>query len=272
MSEQPPTYEKAWNPLTFRGLSQFASSKLPRLLLVEFFFALLLFTAVVWFVAANYAPIIVTAIHQFPETARLENGELKGIDTRIEAEGKFLSITIDPNDLSDTGTGDVQFGFGNTNFVVCSVVSSSWGCLTFPYSTEPQDLKRSTVQPWWGARQPFIIAATGLGVAVAMFVALALIALVLMWIAMFVAYFADKHLTPYRAWKYAMAAQLPGVIVLAAAVFLYGSQAMDLLGVGIFYALHIVVDLVYLLGGIFFLPHISGAVTTNPFGTAKKSS
>ncbi|MDB6027627.1 MAG: hypothetical protein JWM68_3850 [Verrucomicrobiales bacterium] len=269
MSEQDQSYRKAWNPLTFRGVAKFASSKLPRLLLIEFLFSLIIFSTVVWFIAKNYAPIIVKTIEQLPDTGRLENRTLKGIESRIESEGKFLSLTIETNDLADTGTGDLQVGFGETNIFVCSVVSSSWGCLTFDYPPDTLDLNRSSVQPWWGARQPIIIGTVGVCFIVIVFAGLALIAIALMWLPKFVAYFADRKLTLLEAWKLSVAAQFPGIIVLGAAVILYGSQSMDLLSIGVFYAMHIVVDLVYLIGAVFFLPRIATKVA-NPFGSSEK--
>ena len=267
MSEQDSPTPKAVQPLTFRGLARFAGAKLPRLLLVQFLFSLLLFWAVVWFANRNYAPIITSVIKELPETGKLENRKLLDVDEHLEGEGKFLSIAVDTIDIRDTGNGDVQIGFGETNFVVCSFLSASWGCLSFSYPTESVDISRSVVQPWWGARQPFLIAGFGGMILIATMIGIALIAFVLMWLARYVAYFADRRLTNFEAWKYSVAAQLPGVVVLSAAVFLYGVQAMDLLGLGVFYVLHIVVDVVYLLGAIAFLPRIDGVITSNPFGS-----
>jgi hypothetical protein len=265
MSEQDSSTQKALQPLTFRGLARFAGAKLTRLFVIQFLFSLVLFASVVWFANRNYAPVIVSVIRQLPETGELKNGKLTGIDDRLEGEGKFLSLVADSIDISDTGTGDVQVGLGETNFVVCSFLSSSWGCLSFSYPNESVDLSRSFIQPWWGARQPFLIAAFGGIVVLATMIGLGLIALVLMWLARYVAYFADRRLTNLEAWKYSVASQFPGLVVLAAAVFLYGVQAMDLLGLGVFYVLHIIVDLVYLVGAIAFLPRIDGVITSNPF-------
>lgn len=269
MSEQEPI-QKAWNPLTFRGAARFAPAKLPRLLLVELFFSFVVFVAVVWFVGKNYAPVIAKTTQKLPEMAHLEKGELTGIDSRIETDEPFLSLVIDVDDFSDTGTGDLQIGFGKTNVMVCSVDSSSWGCLTFDYPSDYLDVSRSSLQPWWGARQPFIIGGVGVLFVIGIFITLPLIAVVLMWVPKFFAYFADRKLTVRQAWNLAMAAQLPGLIVLAASVVLYGAQLMDLLGVGVFYILHILVDLVYLIGAVFFLPRIEGVLTSNPFGGSPK--
>ena len=111
MTEQDQTYNKAWNPLTFRGLARFATAKWPRLLLVQFVFSLALFASVIWFVAKNYAPVIVQTIHQLPETGKLEKGELRGIESRIETDGKFLSLVVYTNDFNYNRTGDFKVAF-----------------------------------------------------------------------------------------------------------------------------------------------------------------
>ncbi len=270
MTEQGQTSQKAWNPLTFRGLARFASSKWPRLLLIEFVFSLVVFASVIWFVGKNYAPVIVQTIHQLPETGRLEKEQLQGIESRLETDGRFLTLVVDTNNVTDTGTGYLQVAFGQTNVFICSDISSSWGCLVLDYPGETIDLSRSTVQPWWGARQPLIIMAVGAFFIVAIFVTLPLIALCLLWLPKFLGYFADRQLNFQEAWKLAIAGQFPGLIVLAAAIVLFGTQAMDLLGLGVFYVLHIVVDIVYLVAAVPFLPRIEGVITSNPFTISKK--
>jgi hypothetical protein len=272
MSEQDQTYRKAWNPLTFRGLAVFATSKLPRLFLVAFSFSLIIFIGVVWFVSKNYAPVVVQAVQQLPDTGRLENREIKGINERIQGETKFLALTLDTKDLSDTGSADVQIAIDRTGVWVCSGISSSWGCLSFDLPSETVDLSRLNVQPWWGARQPIIIAIVGVLFLVVTFVILSVLAFILMWLPKFVAYFADRKLTLKEAWRLAFAAQLPGIIVMGAAIVLYGTQAMGVLGVGVFYVLHILVDIVYLFGAVFFLPRVVEPIRSNPFGSSTKNS
>lgn len=259
----------AWNPLLPRGLAAFAQARLSRLLLVEFVFGLIMATAVVWFFARNYEPIISQTISQFPDTAELSNGELIGFDPAPHMDGKFLSLTVDSTESGEEGTGDLGISFSSTSFSVCSI----GGCLEFDYPASAElDLGRSTVEPWWGARKPYIIGGIGLALTGGIFMGVALLALALMWPARLLAYFADRKLSTQEAWKLAVAAQMPGIVVLSAGIVLYGAQLLDLLGLGVFYVLHVLVILTYLCIAPFFLPQVPDAVNlkANPFDKPKE--
>ena len=256
MADEP---RPAWQPFTFGGVAAFASAPLLRLLLVQLIVAIIASASIVWFLAHAYGPVVSSTIEQLPETAAIEAGYITGVDAPVIVETKFLSVQIDTSqDPQFSESSDLQIELRKGDGRACSLLRSLLGCVEFDY---PRDhtisLARSHLEPWWGARQPLIWALTFIAAIVYMFVSWAVLAVVWMFVAKIIAWFADRGLSWFGAWKACSAALMPGALLLALAVRLYHWQVIDLITLSVFYFAHLIVGLVYVIGGPFKCPKLA---------------
>jgi hypothetical protein len=254
-AEAAPSPGSAWQPFTFGGLAAFSRARLTRLLVVELIAAVVVGLSAVWFLHASYGPVILQAIQEMPDTARIDRGRLTGVGTDIIAESKFLAIAITPEANSQIGqSADLQVQFRHTNFRVCAVLRPNWG-MEFDYVPGVSiDLGRSRLEPWWGAWHPVIYVTAGLLVILLLFGIWALLAVIYTLPAKFIAWFTDRDLSWGGAWRMCCAAHISGALVMIMATFLYNWRAIDLVGLLFFFVAHLVVDWVYVIGGAWACP------------------
>ena len=262
MSEAEPKISLP-HPFTPRGVARIAVASSGRLVLIGILVAVFAAGSIVWFVGKAWSPIISAAIREMPEQSKIENGRLSGADSGVMADGKFLSISVDLEPHDEAGIGDLRIRLFDTFFEVCSL----FGCFSFPYGNSVvMHLGYSTASPWWGAWQPAILAGIGAGSVLMLFAAWAFFALIYVWPAKVIAYFADRDLKFRRAWKLGIAAQFPAALFLGLCIILYGSQVFDLPAFLIFYGLHFVLAICYCLVAVYFIPRLSSADSRpNPF-------
>ena len=88
------------------------------------------------------------------------------------------------------------------------------------------------------------------------------------------AFFKDRQLTVLGSWKLAAAALLPGALLTAAGIVLYGLGLIDLLQFLFLWALHLMVGWVYLFVSPLRLPRASDAAAAprDPFAKPKPPS
>ena len=91
--------QRAWLPLTPRGVAAFAQTRLSRLWLIQFFVALFAAAVIAWTVNVAWLPVMRDAIHQLPEQGQLSAGVLKWHRESpcLLAEGHWLAISVDTN-------------------------------------------------------------------------------------------------------------------------------------------------------------------------------
>jgi hypothetical protein len=243
----PPT---AWQPLTFGGVAAFTNARLGRLLAAELVAAVVLAAAVVWFLHRAYCPVILHAIQNMPETARVAKGRLQGVPGTLIAESKFLAIAVTPQGGREIGQdADLQIQLRQDDLCAGSIFWPDWG-LDFDYGRGTAfDLARSNLEPWWSAWQPVLLIGTGAALVLILLLFWAVLAAIYMAPAKFIAWFADRYLAWGGAWRLASAASLPGSLVLLGAVILYGGSVIDLVGLSFFGAIHFVVGWIYVVGG-----------------------
>ena len=256
----------AWQPFTFGGVAAFARARLGRLLLAELTAALLVSGCVVHFLHRAWSPAILQAIQQMPESAKIADGRLTGIDETLVSETKFFAIAVTPGSSGQIGqSADVQIQFRPSDFRVGSVFRPDWGW-EFDYEPGVLNLSRSTLEPWWGAWHPILLTVAGLAVLTLLFCIWAVLALIYTVPAKFVAWFADRQLTWVGAWRLSSAAMLPGAFLVGAAILLYGWQAMDLIGLASFFLAHMLMGWVYVAGGAWACPRLfHDVLKQNPF-------
>jgi hypothetical protein len=250
-------------------VAAFARAGLGRLLVAELVFAILAGGGVAGFVRRACSPAILQAIQKMPETAKITNGRLVGFDATIIGETKFLAIAFTPESSDQIGqSADIQFQFRPTDFRVGSVFRPDWGW-EFDYGPGTSlNLSRSNLEPWWGAWQPVLLAAVGVGIVALLFGIWAVLALIYTVPAILLALFGDRQLSWFGAWRMSVAAQLPGAFLMGIAIFLYGSQAVDLIGLAFFFVAHLLMGWIYVVGGAWASPRLHMTVIKqNPFIT-----
>jgi len=188
-----------------------------------------------------------------PESARLENGELKGVNAAVLQEGQIVSLMVDAQDsrlLSPTK--DVQINFGRTGFEICILRGVagpySFGCVGWPYRREWNlPLGRSVLEPWWGAWHGMIFAAIGLAVFLALVVSWVFLAMLYTFPVRVYAFVMRRKITWAGSWRLAGAALMPGAIFLAMGLWAYAFFLIDLVRFLLIFLLHFVIGWVYLV-------------------------
>ena len=262
----------AWEPLTPRGVAAFAHAKLSRLLLVQFIVALLAAFSVVWFLDNGCFPTIRAAIQSLPDAGKISSGKLdwRGDSSQMLAEGKFLAFDVD---LDHSGqiisTADLQIEFGRESVRVSS--SPGYGYAEFPYPPDRfAPFNRTELEPVWDAWAAEILFITAVATVISLLLSWWIIATLYFLPVWFLGFFANRDLNFRAGWKISGAALLPGALLMAAGIFLYGFGFMNLVSFGFFFAAHFVLGWVYLFVSLLFLPRISAAPAKgNPFADKK---
>ncbi len=266
----PPTTDSAeiaWEPLTPRGVAAFGQARLSRLLLVQLLIALLAGAVTAWFVQRNWAPVISAAIAQMPAEGIIRGGQLDwpGASPVRLGEGHFLALAVDlKHEGQARSPAHVQAEFGERDVKLMSLL----GYISVPYPRGyALGFNRSDLAPWWGAWRPALLALVVIGVALGLMCVWALLATAYSVPVSLVALFADRALGWRGSWRLSGAALMPGAIVFTCACILYGLGALDLVQLGIAWALHLVIGWVYLPLAIWNTPRVPGtdAATSNPF-------
>lgn len=262
----------AWQPITPSGVAAFAGARIGRLLILQLIVAGLVVWCVLWFVTANWFPIVREAIAQLPDQGHIQNQQLSTphVSTTPLTENRFLAIVIDADGVGTPSVAtDLRVEFHRRNVAFCSV----FGCLNFDYPKDSTiQFNRPELQSRWGAWQPMILWIAGLGVVVWLFLNWFLLATLYFVPVRVYTFFKDRQVTLLGSWKLCGAALLPGALLAAGTILLYGLGLVDLLRFLWLFSLHIIVGWVYALVSPLRLPRASDALpktTRNPFGEDK---
>ena len=228
-------------------MARFAVASRWRLLEVELVFALLVAATAVWFVQQAWVPEIEKAIQQMPATGEIRGGRLAWpSEAVLLQEGPFMRIDVRPGGFTEMGvveSADLVLAFGPNDLQVGS--SLGLGLLTLPYPTGwILSFSKTELEPWWGARSHMVLAGFGL---------LLILALLCAWYALGWLYmvpvkiFSVNQVSWAGAKKIAIAAQMPSVLVMIAAIVLYGLKQINLVGLLAVWGVHLVLPWVYLM-------------------------
>ena len=261
----------AWQPLTPRGVAAFTLAPLGRIVLVQFIVALLAAASVIWFLATVWFPATRGAIRQLPDIGFIQDQQLSSPRTSTEplVENRFLAfvVNVDGTSIPNIAT-DLRVEIHRRNFALCSLL----GCLRLDYPRRSTvQFNRPELESWWAAWELTIYSAAGIAVVFGVFASWMLLAVIYCPIARIYAFFKDRQLTLRGSWKLASAALLPGALLMAAGIVLYGLGLIDLVQFLILWALHFILGWVYLFVSPLRLPRASDAapVRRNPFGGTK---
>jgi hypothetical protein len=245
MDSSPASPRPAWLPLTPRSVATFAATSLRRLALTQLVLALglaLLMVATVqdtWF--ANFRELI----EHLPAEGAIRGGQLEWtnpVPARL-IEDRYLAVAVDPERTGALGQeADLTLLLGSTNFLAASVL----GYAAVPYPPQYTiSLRRDDVAAWWGARELFLTTGVGVGTGLFWLLLWWLLASVF-WLPVWVlGALARRDLPPAAAWKLAAAAQLPGLVVFAAALASYRFGWINLLRLGYGFGLSLAVAWAY---------------------------
>jgi hypothetical protein len=257
----------AWQPVTPRGVAAFANAPLGRLLLVQFAVALLAAIAVVWFMRADWFPVVTQALSHVPEQGQVRAQYLDwaGPSPTTLAENRYLALTVDlKHEGQARSPAHLQVEFGRSDFRIISL----FGFCDRAYPRHWRvAANRLELQAWWGAWTPPLLAIAAIGTIAALMVSWTMLATVYALVAWLIGFFADRDLSFGGSWRLAGAAQMPGALLMSGAALAYGLGVVELPGFLVATGAHVVVGWVYVLVGPRLLPRRtdSASVKENPF-------
>jgi hypothetical protein len=201
-----------------------------------------------------------------------EQGQIRG--ERLEwpgesptslAENRFLALTVDLKHAGKArSAAHLQAEFGENSAKVFSL----FGYFEKRYSRKWRiAFNRQELQPWWGAWTPALLALTAMGVVVALMLSWSVLSLLYGPVAWLIAFFADRELSFRGSLRLAGAALMPGALVFTAAIVSYGLGLIDLVGLLIMAAAHVLAGWIYVCVSPWFLPPSAEAkpLKDNPF-------
>ena len=259
----------AWQPLTPKGVAAFALARFNRLFWVQGVVAALAAASVVWFLYANWCPVIRTAMHALPSEGSIRDGRLEypSSGPEVLAENPYLGMLVRLDEFSLTSAGaDVRIEFRPRTVQVCSLL----GCMVRAYSKGVVPFTAQEAVPWWQAWETPWLAIVFVVVALALLSIWNVLAALACLPVRTYCYFADRSATVAGSWRLAGAAALPGAMFLAGALVLYGVGAIDLLRFLFAVPVHLLIFLVYLVWSPLRLPFVPEVrpPDQNPFATA----
>ena len=213
--------------------------------MVELFFALMVAATVVWFVQQAWAPVIDKTIRQMPPTGEIRGGRLAWPSGAVlQQEGPVMRIDVRPGGFANVvESADLVLAFGSSDLRIGS--SLGLGLLTLPYPTGwILSFNKTELEPWWGARSHMVLAGLGL---------LTILALLGAWSALGLLYmfpvkvFSFNRVDWAGAKKIAIAAQMPGALVMSVGIVLYGLKQLDLVALLIVWGVHLLLPWMYLM-------------------------
>jgi len=261
----------AWEPLTPRGVAAFARARPGRLLVVQFFVAVLTAIAVDWLLACGCFPTITAAIKQLPDQGEIRASQLSwhGESPQLLAEGGFLAFDVD---LEHTGqiqsSAQARIEFGRETVRVFSLLGyHEWN---YPPGWIV-DFNRTDLEPLWDAWKPDLLGIAAGVVVVGLMLAWAVLATVYFLPVWLICFFADRDLNFRQCWRLAGAALMPGALLLTAAIALYALGALDLIQMSFAFGAHFVLGWIYLFISPLFLTRMSPSEKRNPFVSKSQS-
>ena len=264
MSDESENKAGAWQPVTFKGVAQFAHASLGRLFLAQLAVAALTAIVVVWFLTTAWIPVVEQAIGQTRPGAAIEQGKLvwPGGQAQRLAESSFIEFIVAPGEDHGIGqTADLQVELSAGELKLRSL----FGYLALPYSTERISLNPGDVEATWGAWKGPLAATVGGLTVVWLLVVWFVLAAVYSVPALLFGFYANRPTAFAERFKLSAAALLPAALLLDAAIFLYALGQLTLVGLVVAVVLHVALGWAYLIIAMLQLPTVETAEGGNPF-------
>lgn len=260
-------------PFTPRGVAAFARAGFRRLVVAQFIFAVLAAIAVAHFFHSACFPAVQAAIDNLPVTGQIQSGQLAWTGgPQTLADGRFLAFNVDPDHSGQwrSATADLQVEFGQDTVRIKSI----FGYADFSYPAgESVPFNQPQLDPFWKAWRAeilFSIVVATIVILPAIWWILAALYFLPVWL---LGYFANRDLNLKASLKLSCAAQLPAALLMIAAIFLYTLNVLNLIAFLFVLGGHFVLQWLYLLSALPFLPRTpiaTAAPEENPFKTTGK--
>lgn len=251
-------------PTTLGGVAALARGSAGRLFTWQLAFALLASGTVVWAAQVTWGRALEHAIQSLPEEAAIERGRLKwtGSEPAVLHRGSFLSIVVEPRGRRETGlSADVNLLLEDGRLAVKSLFG--WMEIPLP-ETLNFSLGRLDVEGAFEAWKVPAWMAMGVVACLGIFLSWIALATVYSLIFWFAARVFGWYLGLARAWRLGAACLLPGALLMTAAIALYATRQLTLIGLLLALPAHLVVGWFYGSGA---LPRTAArrGTHTNPF-------
>jgi hypothetical protein len=254
-----------WEPVTPRGVASFSRASFERLGVVQAIMALSIALILVWVLATGFFPTISRAIQQLPDSGQILHGELALSEDspQLLAEGHFLAFIIDAKHSGQIRSpAQFQFEFGADSLLIFSL----FGVAEVDYPSDQSFyFNRTDLQPKWGAWAPDILGLVGILVFVGLMVSWSVLATLYCLPVWLVAFFANRDLNFIQSWRLAGAAMMPGAMLMALSLWLYGVGAFDLVKLCFAFVMHLLIGWIYLLVSPLFVARSVPPDPKNPF-------
>ena len=265
-SDKPLTPRQAWQPLTPRGVAAFAGATSGRLLVAQMIVAAIVVAAVIWFLQIAWFPVITAAIEHLPAAGEIRHGTLSygAASPQTLAENARLAIAVDVEHSRPADrVADVTVVLEKNGGTLCGAL----GCRWLPYDRNYRiAFNRAEVEPAWGAWRGPLLGIVSLLTVGFLFLSWWSVAFLYTPLVKLIAFFCDRFVTWRGAWRLSAAALLPGALLMALAIVLYGFGAIDLFRFSLLYVLHVLSGLVFVSTSPFFLPKgVDITTEKNPF-------
>ena len=251
-------------PFTPRGVASFAQTGWGRLFAWQLVIAVTLGGSVLLVLGQHWAVVMDRAIQDhLPAQTGLRAGQLIWPDDQpqVFAHNRYLCVLVDPNAAADHGQlADVQIELRRGSWVCSSV----FGEMEFDYLQCDLPLTREQFVPWWGSRRPFLLLGLGAAAGLAGWLGWLALGFLAIWPAKIIAYYSDRKRGFAQLWRMAAAAFLPASALLAMGVLCYALRLLPLMGLLVFFPLHLILGGGYLFLSSFYLPNLE-ASSENPF-------
>ena len=250
---EDPSEKTSGFPITFAGVSSFASTGWKRLFLWQAVVVATMAGSLMLLFGQHWSPVLDLAISKLPEQGGLHEGRLQWPETPSGtlAGNRFLRIIVDPNGKQQHGQlADFQIELHKESWVVGSIL----GYLEFPYALQTFQINRTKQIPWWGSRRPFLLIGISLSIGLAYGFVCLLLGLIGFWPSKTVAYFSDRQGGFGPLLRLSTAAWLPPGALLSTASLCYALNLLPLMGFLIMIPIYCMVGWAYLFFSPFFLP------------------
>jgi hypothetical protein len=215
--------------------------------------------------------VIDETIANLPTTGSIERGVLVWPEnnSRLLGANPFCSISVAVNDVkSESAPVDFAFEFRTNRFTIQSLLGRY--SMTYPPWSE-YELNRTALFPVWGAWRAPILLGLIPGTALALMLSWAFFAIPYAVLPRITGLALGRDLTYARAWKLAVAAQLPASLMMAFALALYSTGKIAVVLVLIMFPAHFIPTLLYLVLSPCFAPKKEAIdPEKNPFQPEKK--
>ncbi len=206
-----------------------------------------------------------------PPTGEIRSGRLDwhGHSPELLATGRFLALDVDLDHSGQIGpTADVQIEFGRETVRVFSLLGyREWN---YP----PDTSSPSIATPWNRCGAPGrrnSSSWSGVAAVIGLLLSWWLLATVYFLPVWLLGFFANRDLNFRQSWRLAGAALMPGALLMAAAVFLYGIGFLNLVSFGFIFGAHFVIGWIYLFVSLLFVPRAPTTTNQgNPFRQPRK--